>query len=304
MGLTIMSRMSKRRRFGELLIRAAVWLCAGAILPIDLAEWLLLLGIGVWSPLITSRDRCISLGCKISHAIAITCAYMSFAFDRSTLAALLAAIWLCWVFSNALRQCRPIRARPPLFWERNIASGFLIVGAIWFVCSRFGFSPLGFPLGITLLTSVHFHFGGWMLPMLMADFVERTQSSLALRALRGVLVSFPMVAIGMIGAPLLELTGVSMLLLSVLLFLAEQGRWSLRQSAIAVRVGGSVALLCGIAALVLAAVYAIAEFRDVIVIPIPVMIATHGLLNAIGVIGGLLLASTPTSSDSEGTEVR
>ena len=110
-------------------------------------------------------------------------------------------------------------------------------------------------------------------------------------ALRMSLAAFPMVAIGMLCEPNLELLGVILLIAAVGVFLLLQLRWSLHQPAFITRSASVIATACGFIAFSLAATYAVAEYRHAIAITIPQMVATHGLLASVGMIGGLLVAT-------------
>lgn len=289
----------------EFISRVLIWGLAVSNLPVDLAEAILLLGITIWSPIIVFRDGLTLVAWRIWHAFASGAALWAFANEPGAESACFAAVWLLWAMTYAVRQCHSVRFRSGRCIERAVAAGFLLVSATWFVCARSGFSPFGFPIGITLLTSVHFLFGGWLLPMLIdrhLQCIERSQDLITSNhaspslvdgkhALRLVLATFPIVAIGMLCEPIIELLGVTLLLTAVGVFLLLQHRLACRQSSRINRLAAGVAAQCGFIGFSLAATFAVAEFRNVIVIPIPTMIATHGVIVSVGVIGSLIVAT-------------
>lgn len=73
---------------------------------------------------------------------------------------------------------------------------YLVVGAAWAVSDRLGFRPLDFPAVIVLLTAVHFHFAGFVLPIVTGLAADRTGGRTAAVAVLGVVAGVPLVAVG------------------------------------------------------------------------------------------------------------
>ncbi|MAT15490.1 MAG: hypothetical protein CMJ46_09505 [Planctomyces sp.] len=150
------------------------------------------------------------------------------------------------------------------------------------------------PLGIIMLTSLHFHFAGLLLPLLLAQLSREFPSKLYDRLSILTVVSIPLVGLGIAMFPLLE--WLSSLMLSLLLmFLAG------RQLYIAICIGRSSRLVAGLLAvsscaawlsMPLAIIYACGEYQQLPRLQITTMIAWHGALNAVGFCGCGLLAWT------------
>ena len=73
---------------------------------------------------------------------------------------------------------------------------FLAVGGAWTVASRFGLRPLDFKDIIVLLTGVHFHYAGFVLPLLTGWAGRRLRTTALRVAAVGVVVGVPLVAPG------------------------------------------------------------------------------------------------------------
>lgn len=71
-----------------------------------------------------------------------------------------------------------------------------MVGAAWAVSDRLGFRPLDFPTVIVLLTAVHFHYAGFVLPVVTGLAAARTGGPAATLASLGVVAGVPLVAVG------------------------------------------------------------------------------------------------------------
>ncbi len=171
-----------------------------------------------------------------------------------------------------------------------ISLAYLGVGGLWVLADRFGVRPLGFDGEIVALTAVHFHYAGLLLPM-AAGLVWRHvgQTRLASRAVVGVVLGVPAVAIGITATQLGWGQGVEC---AAGWFLALSGMIvAILHVRLATEAGapGAVRALWGIAGvslffgMVLAACYAMRSFGA----PLPWlglawMRALHGTLNAVG----------------------
>jgi hypothetical protein len=167
---------------------------------------------------------------------------------------------------------------------------FAAIGGAWTLADRLAYSPLGFDAAIVMLTAVHFHYAGLLLP-LFAGLVQRELFfwRLSSRAAVGVVLGVPAVAIGITTTRLgwgpnleaaagcgLALAGMAVGILQVRI--ATDGKQTLRTRTLLALAGVSLFI-----AMVLAAVYALrssgASFPW---LGIPQMRMLHGTINALG----------------------
>ena len=169
---------------------------------------------------------------------------------------------------------------------------FLGVGGAWVFADRAGHRPLGFDEAFVALTAVHFHFAGWLLPLLAGLTVRAfPESRLATRAAVGALLGVPAVAVGITLTQLgwgpafetaagcgLALAGGAVAVLHVRLAMETKTGTGLQRSLFFV---AGVSLFF---AMTLAAAYAARGF-SVTPMPwltVPWMRAVHGTVNALG----------------------
>jgi hypothetical protein len=174
---------------------------------------------------------------------------------------------------------------------RDVGLVYASIGGAWLLADRAGWAPLGFAPEIVLLTAVHFHFAGLVLPVVAGLALNRRpQSRLAQGSTWLVLLGVPLVAVGIttvqLGGPVwVELVAAWVLVLGGLgvawqhLVLtcvertvcpAARGLWLVAGLSLA---GG----------MVLAALYASrGYFAPLPWLDIPWMRALHGTLNALG----------------------
>jgi hypothetical protein len=181
---------------------------------------------------------------------------------------------------------------------------YLVFGGAWLVISRYGARPLDFPSVIVELTAVHFHFAGFVAPVIIAmarNHQVRARGPL-LVALILSLVASPLTAIGFVYSATIGAVGAVTFMLGLFLWsvitvvvvvpsLRGSERWLMLVAA------GSV-----LVSMTLAAIYSIGVAAGESWIEIPTMARTHGVLNAIGFslcgAGAWLLA---TNWKAEGT---
>ncbi len=181
----------------------------------------------------------------------------------------------------------PIRSGRSVFhFAVAIAKIDLAVGGAWFVASRLGMRPMGIQEPIGLLTAVHFHFAGFATALIAAAALQFAKTRAAGRWLTWVVlavVGMPyVVAVGFVVSPMLKMVagvGFSISVAALAVFLRSSGKMARNSTA---RILLQLAPACVFAGMVLAAVYAIADFRGSDVLPIPQMARTHGVLNAVG----------------------
>ncbi|PYX27835.1 MAG: hypothetical protein DMG77_17745 [Acidobacteria bacterium] len=183
----------------------------------------------------------------------------------------------------------------------SIARVDLVVGGAWLVASRIGMRPMGIQEPIGLLTAVHFHFAGFATAMIAScrasldrtlrnsgpaaeggcPHMSGTGNGTWLRWVVLLVVGMPfLVAVGFVTSPALKMVAGVLFAASVAglaLFVwnshVEDGRARglLRAAAGAVFAG-----------VVLAGVYAVADFVGSEALTIPRMASTHGILNGFG----------------------
>ena len=208
------------------------------------------------------------------------------------LAALLAAVWLAFTALVAwFGLHRFLSHRFTRVEEVCIDAGliYLPVGSVWLVLSRLGANPLGFSDTIVLLTAVHFHYTGFIAPVVagmvgrqLAD-VRPGASSMFRVAAIGLIAGTPLVAIGITFSPLVEVAAVTMLVAGLLLlsFLTAFVIAPAIRSR-AVRALLIVSPAASVVAMLAAGAYGVGQFTGAPTPTIPQMVAIHGWVNALG----------------------
>ena len=193
-----------------------------------------------------------------------------------------------WHFITTLVKNKTTQQRIP--WERLPVAGgwlFIAVGGLWFISLIVGKSPSGYDLRFTMLTALHFHFAGFALPIMTGRLMHFSRTNkLAMTKILTIispvlLVSIPTVGIGIAFSPFIEFVASTVLLTCCTMlalcqihcagFIKSYSGWLLSASATAL-----------IASCVMAFIYAIGEYTDNETLAIPLMIASHGLLNSLG----------------------
>jgi hypothetical protein len=211
---------------------------------------------------------------------------------------LLVSIVLSWQASQGWREQR-------YGWVRLAARLYLVIGALWAAAYCLGLRLLAFPDAIVLLTSVHFHYAGFGMPMLAylasagpphkgASSDEDPQADLvAALACLGSVGSVPLVAAGItasqVGAgPWLETAAGWLQALSGLLVAWIYIRqFSHRHFSDGVRTLWGLAGICLAAGMVLAASYASRWIVPNVWLTLPSMWALHGSFNVLGISAAL-----------------
>ncbi len=276
---------------------ALVWMLSlfwrtGDSAETDLIQKVFLFAVFVIVPLgislIASNEEWLSLSiAAIIQPIAALLCLISFALPQGVLAAVLASTWLVTTSFIALAGVlRVVLSGPVSRLELSINAGmiYLPVGGAWLVASRVGFQPLGFGDTIVLLTAVHFHFAGFAAPVL-AGLAGRTSPgsrSIAVAAI-GIVVGTPLVAAGITLSPILALAGTLMVaaglvLLGIVVIVSVVAKLDSRLSRILLVISS----LSSFAAMVLAVLYAYSIVTHTLIVDIPQMAMTHGLLNSFG----------------------
>ena len=262
----------------------------------DLIERVFLFAVFVIVPLavslIAKSENWIALRYAIwAQPLGALLCFASFVLSQGVLAGALASLWLATTTLIALAGLTRI------FLVKRIAGGelaisfgmiYVSIGGAWLVASRLGLQPFGFGDTIVLLTAVHFHFAGFAAPILAGlagRAVQRQRVASIAIATAAILVVLgtPIVAAGITFSPTLALAGT----LTVTAGLALLGIAVIASvvPAINSRLSKSllvVASLSSITAMILASLYAYSIVTRTVIIDIPHMAMTHGLLNAFG----------------------
>jgi len=162
----------------------------------------------------------------------------------------------------------------------------LAVGAAALVLSRFGLRPLGIQEPIVLLTAVHFHYAGFATATIAAATLSFARGSVLAGWLKKIVLLVAVlpfaVAAGFVISPALK-TAAALAFSASVAALAVALRASCKQvHERAAR--GLLHISAGavFAGMVLAAIYAVVDFRGGDSVTITQMAKTHGLLNAFG----------------------
>lgn len=221
-------------------------------------------------------------------AIAGFSSSLSFLLPQGLWAAVLAAGWIVvpgfLVFG--LRDGSELRGVRG--WTEAAPIAYLLIGTWWLVLARYGARPMGFGDDIVRLTTVHFHYAGFVAPILTGQLVTwlRARNSGSLRlgsfAHWAVLIATPVIALGItfsdaIGS--VGAAGFSAGLISSAVITLREVRTTVRGApAIAL----SVSSLSVMATMVLALSYAFGQWLGTPSPSLVMMVWTHGLLNAVG----------------------
>ncbi len=222
----------------------------------------------------------------------------AFFIEKGVLSAALASVWLILNILIALLGLARLTGRGfHRVEELSIDAGllYLPVAGGWLVIYRLGVQPFDFGEMIVLLTAVHFHFAGFATPIIAGmsgrvlarrDY-PRNVFGLSVFAL---VAAMPLVAAGITFSPWIGLIGALLLTLGLVLLAVLTVGWvrPLITSA-ASRTLLSIGAISSCAAMVLACLYAYSVATQTLIITIPGMAMTHGLLNAFGFVTCSLL---------------
>lgn len=230
----------------------------------------------------------------------------SFGLPKGALAGALTAGWLIVAVGISLggaRTAAQIAVGNRMRLNMVAAHVFLPIGAVWLLLSRLGIAPRGLSAQTVLLATLHFHFSGFALQILIvatgrvldgASAYARLHRMVAVLAVLGI----PLIAAGNLAhAPLLKLAGVACMVCSTLglavVLLHVAGRVPNAVAGALLRVSAtSVAL-----SMLLAGIYGATEVTGHARLSISTMLAVHGSLNAfgftlLGLIGCLFMNSS------------
>lgn len=262
-----------------------------------LAELILVLAAAVLVPLALSAPPTpLSRTGWLLVAVAALLLAASFAFQQGWLAATLALPWLAVTAAIALSGVRSLIAHGWRFeahTARQFGRMYLLVGGGWAALSRIGAQPQEFSHEIVLLTAVHFHYAGFLLPTIAAGVVEqlltdrggesrRTLPLVDRILLAAIVLGVPLVGVGISLSPTIEVVAALVLVAGCWLLAGRQLQLAFRTRNPNRLVLLAISALSLGGAMTLAAVYALGEFLGQPWLTIPQMIPTHGAFNALG----------------------
>jgi len=223
----------------------------------------------------------------------------SFFFEKGVLSAVLASAWLVLnVLIALLGFLRLTSRRFHRIEELSIAAGllFLPVAGAWLVVYRLGIQPFGYGEMIILLTVVHFHFAGFATPIIAGMsgrvLAGRNYPHTVLTAVvLAIVAAMPLVAAGITFSPWIGFVGALLLTTGVVLLAVLTIGWVRPAiNSVAWRILLLIGAIASCVALVLACLYAYSLATHTLILTIPTLALTHGLLNAFGFVTCSLVA--------------
>ena len=285
----------------------AVWLILLALQFTTLyhEEWarlMLALAALVWLPMalpLISTDK-IVLEQILRYSLFPAALMLAIALFLPTgmLAALLILPWLVFTILVALRGVYYLHQAG----NRNIGSVtitaahlFIAVGGAWTMADRLGWQPLGFDPAIVLLTGIHFHYAGFIFPLLAGlatlhfpSFYLKIGSWLAILAVP--LTAAGITATQLLHQPFLETLAAMTVTLAGWSTAVGYLDFIVKKKVKAqTRICWTILSFALLASMLLAFLYAIRYWMVIEWLTIPSMRALHGSLNAILVSGSGLL---------------
>lgn len=218
-------------------------------------------------------------------------AVVSFLLDPGVPAAVLGFLWFCETSLIAMFGLQRL-GKPELrsAAEVSITAGLMLlpVAGLWLVVHRLGIQLLGYGDTIILLTAVHFHFAAYAAPLL-AGLAGRRLSQFAgvSRVFKFtpilIVAGTPLVAAGISFSPALAFAGTLMISSGLVLLAVLVAGWILpSMESIPGRVLLLISTVSCLPAMALACIYAYSIVFKQLLIDIPQMAMTHGILNAFG----------------------
>jgi len=269
-------------------------------------ELLLLLGVLVLIPLgfdlvgapdAKGRNPAIYRLARFLQPFASLLAVLSMLIPAGIWSGALAGGWLLFTLCVPLFGLHRIITQRSFRVEENCISAALLylpVGGAWLVAFRAGLNVGGFGGTVALLTAVHFHYAGFVAPVL-AGLAGRQLRRAAPRrwslyriAAIGIMAGPPLVALGITFAAALEVAA-AVVLAGSLTALATLVLGPIRRSLpdARARAALTISALASVWAMLFALLYALSSFAGHLLVPIPTMALIHGAANALFALGGL-----------------
>lgn len=224
-----------------------------------------------------------------SQPFGAVAALASFLLTPGVPAAVLASLWFVVTAVIALLGLSRL-ANPNLrsAAEISISAGMIYVpvAGSWLIVSRLGIQLLGYGETIILLTAVHFHFAAYAAPILAGlagrKLMEEGNYNRAFKLVPvGIVMGTPLVAAGITFSPVVALVGTVLISISLLILSAlVVGLVVPTVPSLPARILLLISSASTLPAMVLACAYSIVF--ETLIIDIPQMAMTHGLINAFG----------------------
>lgn len=186
----------------------------------------------------------------------------------------------------------PDRFRPGIRHATDAAVAFLAVGSTFALIDRLGVRPFDFPATIILLTAVHFHFAGFVLPLVGALAYERRHGRLLELAIGAVVVGIPVTALGFFGIPLANWLGAMLTAVGgfgIGIATLQVARTMARRSSVVLAAVAGVSLLVSMP---MAVIYTTGVLVGTTWLDLSTMAGIHGTLNALGFAVPVIVAWT------------
>jgi YndJ-like protein len=257
------------------------------------------LGLSLVAPENQQRGSSLYRLAVFAQPFAAVLTVASFFFEKGTISASLSSAWFMLNALIALFGLMRLTARGfHTLGDVSIDAGllYLPVAGAWLVVYRLGTQPFGYGEMIILLTVVHFHFAGFATPII-AGMAGRLLArgnyprKFFAFSIFAVIAAMPLVAAGITFNPVLGLIGTVLLSAGLVVLAVLTLGWvrPLISSA-----GNRLLLLIGALsnclAMVLACLYAYSVASKTLILTIPTMAMTHGMLNCFGFVTCSLLA--------------
>lgn len=250
------------------------------------------LGLALVSSLSESRSQ-LFFAAIVLQPFAALAVIASVFVDPGFVAAGLASVWLITTgligLDGLVRLYRLLRSDRRSIADLSTIAGmiYLPVGAVWLIMSRLGIQPLGFGDTIVLLTAVHFHFAGFAAPVLTSLTGRHRLAGAGQRvfvfAAVSVIAGTPLVAAGITVSPLIALVGAVVISLGLFCVSFLNLFWIVPQfSSPSPKLLLIISALATVPAMVLAIAYAYSIVFHTLIVDIPQMAKTHGVINAFG----------------------
>lgn len=273
---------SPHEAYAQSLVGLLIWLPTVALVQPGWSAALLVFGPLVLYPLVfelieESRQRRLSL-------LAFLPALASYAFEQGDIAGAVTVPWL--VFTLAVLGRRAVSHWKGGDYVLLTIKGFLVIGACWLVLARLGQRPLGFEHAIVHATAVHFHYAGFVLPIVALQWVQSGPSRGRFLLLTGLLLGVPAVATGItlsafqIHWP--EWIAVLFFAAACVTFAIAQLRFAWRTPGLRCRWLLTLSSIGLVAAMGFALIYGSRHYLPGDWLDIPLMLRTHGPIQVFG----------------------
>jgi YndJ-like protein len=286
-----------REATAQSLVGFMIWLPAVAILEPGWSPALLAFGPLVLYPILF--DMLGESTLRRASILTFLPALASYGFAQGTLAGMLTSPWLVFAAILAIKKMRTLTGAMTLPRVVHlIIAGNLIIGAAWLVLARLGQRPLDYEHAIVHATAVHFHYAGFVLPILALQWTVAAPSRHRIVLLAALLLGVPLVAAG------ITLSAFGVLwpeLIAVIFFTATCSIYAVTQLRLAIQTANWLLALSGASLLVamsLAVTYGLRHYVAFEWLDIPLMLRTHGPIQVFGfALPGVVAAAMSKQND-------